>query len=279
MLNLTDNDFIRLHNYMKQHYGIDLSKKKQLIISRLSPSLSQEGYTDFSGYVDDIISGKRSDLITPLINKLTTNYTYFVREKSHFDYLMQTVLPYLTKVHQRDRVLSIWSAGCSSGEEPYTISMYLKEFLGSQAASWDTRILATDISQQILSKAKSPSYDEASLKDVPDEWRRKYFRRQPNGSWTVSPEIAQNVIFRTFNLMDPIQFKRKFDLIFCRNVMIYFDQTTKDKLVQRFYDATVPGGYLYIGHSESLSKNTCPYQYIMPAIFRKTEAGGINRGR
>ncbi len=262
MLTLTDSDFQRLYTYIKQHYGIDLSKKKQLIVSRLSHTLSSKGYRDFSAYVDDIMSGRDPDMVTAMLNKLTTNYTYFLREEDHFKYLWDVVLPDLEKKH------AIWSAGCSSGEEPYTISMYLKEYFGAQASQWDTRVLATDISQKILNTAMTASYNDESLSSLPATWKQKYFVRK-DGNYTVAPAIKQNVIFRTFNLMDPIQFKKKFDLIFCRNVMIYFDQPTKDALVRRFYNATVPGGHLFIGHSEGLTKATCPYDYIQPAIYKK----------
>ena len=153
-------------------------------------------------------------MVTDMLNKLTTNYTYFMREEEHFNYLYQTVLPDLAKKHAHDKVLSIWSAGCSSGEEPYTISMYLKDFFGSQASAWDTRNLATDISQSILAR-------------VPSSWKHKYFVKNGSGSYTIAPVIRENVIFRPFNLMDSIQFKRPFDIIFCRNVMIYFDMPTK----------------------------------------------------
>lgn len=268
MLTLTDQDFQRLYVYIKQHYGIDLSKKKQLIVSRLSHTLSAQGFKDFKSYVDDILSGRDPDMVTAMLNKLTTNYTYFLREEAHFKYFQEVVLPDLERKHARDKSLSIWSAGCSSGEEPYTISMYLKEFFGAQAGSWDTRILATDISQQILNTAQNPRYQEDSLSRLPGSWKQKYFVKDGT-SYRLADSIRQNVIFRTFNLMQPIQFRRPFDLIFCRNVMIYFDQPTKDALVKRFYNATVPGGYLFIGHSEGLNKADCPYQYIMPAIYQK----------
>lgn len=147
--------------------------------------------------------------------------------------------------------------------------MYLKDFFGSQASAWDTRILATDISQSILDTAQHPSYHEESLARVPSSWKHKYFVKNGSGSYTIAPVIRENVIFRPFNLMDSIQFKRPFDIIFCRNVMIYFDMPTKDALVRRFFQATVPGGYLFIGHSESLSKENCPYNYIVPAIYRR----------
>lgn len=269
MLTLSDADFQRLYNYIKKNYGIDLGKKRQLIVSRLSNTLIAKGYDSFTPYIDAIISGKNEEMVTGMLDKLTTNYTYFMREEAHFNYLRDTVLPNLARAHERDRVLSIWSAGCSSGEEAYTISIYLKEFFGSQASAWDTRILASDISQQILDKAKNPSYQEENLSKVPAAWKQKYFVKAADGSYTVAPIIKQNVIFQTFNLMDPIHFRRPFDLIFCRNVMIYFDQPTKAALVQRFYNVTVPGGYLFIGHSESLNKSECPYQYLMPAIYRK----------
>lgn len=242
-----------------------------MIVSRLSNMLTAKGYKDFSQYVEEIISGKDPEMVTSMLNKLTTNYTYFLREEGHFKYLWDTVLPALERRHARDKVLSIWSAGCSSGEEPYTISMYLKEYFGTQASQWDTRILATDISQQILDTATNPVYQEESLSRIPSAWKTKYFVKTPDGAYTVAPAIRQNVIFKTFNLMDPIRFRKQFDLIFCRNVMIYFDLPTKEALVRRFYDATVPGGHLFIGHSEGLPKQTCPYQYIMPAIYRKTE--------
>ena len=269
MLTLTDEDFHRLYTYIKKNYGIDLGKKRQLIVSRLSNMLTANGYTSFKPYVDEIISGQNRDMVTSMLNKLTTNYTYFMREEAHFNYLKDTVLPNLARAHERDRVLSIWSAGCSSGEEPYTISMYLKEFFGSQASCWDTRVLATDISQQILNTAQNPTYQEESLGRVPESWKQKYFVKTGGGSYCIAPAIKQNVIFRTFNLMEPIRFRRPFDLIFCRNVMIYFDQPTKVDLVRRFYNATVPGGYIFLGPTESLNKTECPYHYLMPAIYRK----------
>ncbi len=269
MLNLSDADFRRLYKYIQKNYGIDLSKKKQLIVSRLSNTLAAEGYKDFSKYVDEVVSGRNGERTIAMLNKLTTNYTYFLREEAHFEFLERTVLPAMARKHQTDHVLSIWSAGCSSGEEPYTISMYLKEYFANKPGAWDTRILATDISQKILNSAMNPSYEEEALSRLPVPWRRKYFTKSSDGSYTVAPEIKKNVIFKTFNLMDPIRFRRHFDLIFCRNVMIYFDQPTKDALVHRFYNVTTPGGYLFIGHSEGLNKNTCPYRYLMPAIYQK----------
>lgn len=268
-MELTDADFTRLYTYIKTNYGIDLSKKKQLISSRLSTTLTQNGYRNFTQYTEEIISGNNPEMVSSMLNRLTTNYTYFLREKEHFDFLKKTVLPELAARHAKDHSLSIWSAGCSSGEEPYTISMYLKEFFDSRAENWDTRILATDISQNVLSTAQSPSYTAQALEELPQDWQNKYFIKTGNNRYTVSRALRQNVIFRPFNLMEPIHFRRKFDLIFCRNVMIYFDRPTKEALVNRFFQATVPGGYLFIGHSEGLDKEHCPYEYLHPAIYQK----------
>ncbi len=271
MLPIADSDFFRLVEFVQRNYGINLSKKRQLISSRLSSTVLSMGYPGFTEYINDIITKKQASNIETMLNKLTTNYTYFMRESAHFDFFKNTILPYLVQT-KRNKTLSIWSAGCSTGQEPYTLSILLKEFLGSQASLWDTRVLATDISQKALATAKAAIYDMESIKDVPEKWKTTYFTALPNtDQCTLVPQIKSNVIFRTFNLMDPIQFKVKFDVIFCRNVMIYFDQPTKDALIQRFYQATNSGGYLLIGHSETLNKESAPYKYIMPATYRKLD--------
>ena len=232
MLPLTDKDFNRLYTYIKKNYGIDLSKKKQLIVSRLSNTLASQGYRDFSAYVDEILSGRDKEMVTAMLNKLTTNYTFFMREKEHLDYFCNNIIPEIVRRHERDKTLAIWSAGCSSGEEPYNITMFLYDYLGSRAKDWDTRILATDISAQALASARRGTYNLPDT--IPADWKRKYFTPGRDGTHTVTPAVKDNVIFQTFNLMDPIKFRRKFDVIFCRNVMIYFDQPTKDALVRRF---------------------------------------------
>lgn len=266
MMQLSDSDFQRMAKFMQSNYGINLTKKKQLINNRLATSLKAKGYNSFTEFVDQLISKRDNELMDFVLSKLTTNYTYFMREKEHYDFFTNVILPDITKKNEQKKVLSIWSAGCSTGEEPYNISMCLKEYFGVSAGAWDTRVLATDISPRVLAQAKNPSYELPN--DIPSAWKSKYFIEKPDGSYTVTPDIRKNVIFRTFNLMDPIRFKLDFDVIFCRNVMIYFDQPTKDALVKRFYNATKKGGYLMIGHSENLSKD-CPYKMLRPATFQK----------
>lgn len=272
MLEINQADFVKLINFVHKNFGIDLSKKKQLIQSRLQSTLVSKGYTNFTQYVDYITKTKNKADIEIMMNKLTTNYTYFLREKEHFDFFQNTILPYLVST-KKNKTLSIWSAGCSSGEEPYTISMYIKDFLGSQASMWDTRVLATDISMNVLSTAQKGEYDIEALKNLPEPWKKRFFTRSLSGNpamVNVSNDLKNNVIFRTFNLMEPIKFKIPFDVIFCRNVMIYFDQPTKDALINRFFNATNPGGYLLIGHSESVNHSSAKYKYVMPAIYRKS---------
>ena len=265
-MTISDADFSRLVRFIQTNYGIDLSQKRQLITGRLSTAIKQRGYHSFSDFVNHLLQAKDNDEITLLLDKLTTNYTFFMREKEHLDYFCQNIIPDIVRKHQRDKTLAIWSAGCSSGEEPYNITMFLYDYLGPQAKQWDTRILATDISAQALASARRGTYNLPDT--IPADWKRKYFVANRDGTHTVSPDVKNNVIYQTFNLMDPIKFRRKFDVIFCRNVMIYFDQPTKDALVRRFYDATVPGGYLLISASENLSQNT-PYRRLATATFQK----------
>lgn len=265
---ISEADFHRLVSFVKQKYGIDLHEKKQLITSRLANTVKGMGFKNFTEYVDYLLKSGTGDDINNLLSRLTTNYTYFMREVESFDYFTGTILPELIRANQAKKSLSIWSAGCSSGEEPYNMTMYMMDYLGTQYDQWDTRILASDLSLEALTKAKAGVYQLPDT--IPPKWRKQYFVpvKGSNGSYTVAPKVKQNVLFRQFNLMDPIQFKRKFDLIFCRNVMIYFDQPTKDALVRRFYDATVPGGYLVISKAENLSPDT-PYRRVATSIFRK----------
>jgi len=267
-LSISDADFLRLTRFVQSQYGIDLSKKRHLITARMSASLQRAGYSSFTSFIDHLLREKDPAEVQMLLDKLTTNYTFFMRETEHFDFFNKVILPDLVGKRRQQKMLSIWSAGCASGEEPYNLSMYIKDYLGPEANKWDTRILATDISNDALGKAKAGRY---LLPDtVPETWKRRYFTKAgENDEYQVTPTIRNNVIFRQFNLMDPIQFRLKFDVIFCRNVMIYFDQETKNALVNRFCGATDPGGYLLIGHSEALGQNP-GYRYLAPAIFQKT---------
>ena len=270
MVSITKKEFHRLAGFIKANYGIYLKEEKEaLVCGRLQNALLQNHFSSFSEYYDYIVSDKTGDAVVTLIDRITTNHTFFMREADHFYYFKNQVLPYLKyTIHDKD--LRIWSAGCSSGEEPYTLAMIIDEFFGKEKMWWDSKILATDISNEVLGTAIKGVYSNERIKGLPPEWKRNYLKKIDAENNTVVNQIKDNIIFRKFNLMErSFPFKRRFHTIFCRNVMIYFDTPTKTELVNRFYDVTEPGGYLFIGHSESLNREETKYRYIMPAVYRK----------
>lgn len=266
MIHLTDREFHDLVTYIKENFGINLSKKRLLIEARMYSVLLEKGVSNFSEYFERIQQNNSNELEV-MLNKLTTNHTYFMREPRHFDFLKTRILPWQVKKNS-SKVMRIWSAGCSTGEEAYTAVMVMKEFFGLDH-SWDTRILATDISTHVLQSAKVGIYAEESLKDIPPTWEKRYFKRIGDQTYELNEEIKKEVLFRRLNLMDPFPFHQPFDLIFCRNVMIYFDQQTKNELIKKYYNILKPGGYLFIGHSETVQRDVVDYKYIEPSIYQK----------
>jgi chemotaxis protein methyltransferase CheR len=270
MLKITQEEFERLANYIQANYGIHLHDEKQnLVLGRLQNVLLQNDFKTFTDYFNYVLADKTGEAAATLINRITTNHTYFMREVEHFYYFRDKVLPYLKTVI-RDNDLRVWSAGCSSGEEPYTLAMLVDEYMGKEKLWWDTKILATDISSKALEEAKSGVYSNQEIATLPTNWRLNYFKKLDNENSVIADRIKNEVIFRKFNLMEEVfPFKRKFHVIFCRNVMIYFDAPTKNKLVEKFYNHLEYGGYLFIGHSESLDREKTKFKYVMPALFRK----------
>lgn len=246
--------------------GINLSGKVELVQSRLSKRLTQlklENYDSYFQLVENDASG--SERIW-MIDALTTNKTSFYREMDHFEFLEKSVLPFL-----KERRLRIWSAACSTGEEPYSIAIELRECL-PQIDSWDAKILATDLSTRVLKLAQQGVYGAEKLKPIAAPLWKKYFDpgyASGQNNWRIKPEVAKLVRFAQLNLMDEFPMKGPFDFIFCRNVMIYFDKPTREVLVNRFYKLLKPGGFLFVGHSESLNGTTHNYKYIQPAIYQK----------
>ena len=268
MISMTDEEFVKLTTYVKNTYGINLTKKRVLIEGRLSNMLRQRGFNSFGEYMQVLFQDSSGNEVTTLLNKLTTNHSFFMREAEHFNFLASDVLPFLEKNHP-NRDLRIWSAGCSAGQEAYTMAMAIDEYFGPNKHLWDTTILATDISMNVLEKAKSAIYTSDNIKDIPERWRKKYFVPLEDGNFQVCEKIKKEVIFKVGNLMEPFSYKKPFDLIFCRNVMIYYDGPTKENLINKFYDCTANGGFLFIGHSEVINRNTTRYNYIKPAIYQR----------
>lgn len=270
MLTITNKEFCLLTAYIHDNYGIRLKEEKRaLVLGRLQNVLLQFNFNSFSEYFDFVLADKTGEAATTLINRITTNHTFFMREADHFFYFRDKALPQIAKA-AKDKDLRIWSAGCSSGEEPYTLAMVMDEFFGAAKIWWDTKILATDISTKVLDEASKGIYENEEIEAVPSHWKLNYFKKINKENSMVADKLKNDVIFRKFNLMDEVfPFRRKFHVIFCRNVMIYFDGKTKNELVKKFYDCTEYGGYLFIGHSESLNREETKYKYVMPAIYRK----------
>lgn len=270
-MNISDSEFQRLHDFMRHTYGVNLEKKRSLIEGRLSNMLTQNNYTNFGEYINDVMSDKTGELVGQLVEKLTTNYTYFMREEAHYNFMTNAFLPeWVSKIKDND--IRIWSAGCSSGEEPFTIAMVLDEYFGYNKSHWDTTVLATDISTKVLREAKKGIFPASHLDKLPPSWKSKYFMPAGPDKVKIVDSIAKEVVFSRFNLMDDFKFKKKFHLIFCRNVMIYFDKPTKENLTRKFYDILEMGGYLFIGLSESFPGIYSNFEQVSPAIYRKGPA-------
>ena len=267
---ISNNEFELFRAHIKKRYGINLSdEKKTLVYSRLRSVIEQLGLSSFEEYYDCILKDKDGDLTKKFVDKITTNHTFFMREREHFNYLVSNVLPAIEERHAGSKDVRLWCAGCSSGEEAYTLQILLQEYF-ERKSGWDISMLATDISNQMLNKAYKGIYPKAGIDELPKEWRTKYFENYDSENMIVKDFLKKNMNFSRLNFIeDPFKFKKPFQVIFCRNVMIYFDAETRAGLVKRFYDASESGAYLFIGQSESLGYSDTEYKYIMPAVYKK----------
>ena len=270
MLTITEQEFTQLASFIHEHYGIRLKKeKKTLVLGRLGNTISRQGFGNFSDYYQHLMADTTGKATFELLDKITTNHTFFMREPQHFAFFKEEILPWMQRA-ATDKDVRIWSAGCSKGQEPYTLAMLLKDYFGPNFQQWDADILATDISSAALRSAKEGTYSAEEVTGLPKNWIQKYFNRESDGKYKVKEELKQQVIFRNFNLMNQsFPFKKKFHVIFCRNVMIYFDTPTKKQLIQKFYHQLQPGGYLLIGHSETLGNDRSGFHYIRLATYRR----------
>jgi chemotaxis protein methyltransferase CheR len=221
---------------------------------------------DFDSYIRFISTEQGRDELGPMIDVMTTNKTSFFREPEHFAFLKEKVLPELNGGRIR-----LWTAACSSGEEAYSLAMLIRDELPG-IEKRDMRILATDISKRMLEKARSAVYPEDALESLPAGYLQKYFTPLRHGTarlHRVTESVRTMVLPAWLNLMDAWPMKGPFQVIFCRNVMIYFDRPTQQRLIQRFFELIEPGGYLFVGHSEGLSAISHQFRYIRPAVYRK----------
>lgn len=275
---LADKEFDFIRHVIGENAGIVLGpNKRQLVQGRLARRLRELGLPTYEAYCDHIRDSGPEELVG-LINALTTNVTSFFRENHHFEALASYMIPEAMQRNQQSRRLRLWSAGCSTGEEPYCLAMTLAESIPA-AMRWDVKILATDIDSEVIGFAQRGVYPLDRLASVPQERLRRGFRKgvgANEGQALVNPDIARLVSFRTLNLMHSWPMTGPFDVIFCRNVMIYFDQPTREKLVSRFASLLAPDGYLCLGHSESIHAGTAPFRLVGKTIYRKT--GSSARG-
>jgi chemotaxis protein methyltransferase CheR len=266
-----DYDFLcrLIYEHSRIHLGPD---KKILVASRLGKRLREHGLNSYSEYCELLRSPAGPEEMTFLIDRISTNHTTFYREMKHFDFLRDAVIP-LWRAARRGEPFRIWSAASSSGEEPYTIAIHLAEhFAPAESGRWT--IDATDISTRVLEIAQRGVYEVERLASIAPEVLRRHFQRGSNqwaGHFRVKDELRQRVTFRHINLLEAnYPFAHAFDLIFCRNVMIYFDRPTQETLVRQLADKLVPGGHLLVGHSESLSGVRHNLRLVQPAVYHKS---------
>jgi len=273
---LSQNDFTRLSSFIYRELGIKMPASKSTMLNgRLNKRLRALSLPNFTDYCDFLFSdqGKEEEMVH-LINAVTTNKTDFFREPSHFEYLTETALPVLQKLRRFEprRKVKIWSAGCSTGEEPYTLAMVLAEVQAAQQGfSYD--ILATDISTRVLDVARRAVYPLERIEPVTNIYRKKYLLRgrdKNNPQIRIAPELRKQIRFGRLNFMaDDFGLPEMVDIIFCRNVIIYFDKQTQEKLMNKFSQYLNQGGYLFLGHSESLHGYNTPLTQVAPTIYRK----------
>lgn len=273
LLRMNDRTFERFSEFIKTELGIKMpASKKTLLEARLQKRLRELCMNSHDEYCEYLFSAAGMEEELPnLVDVVTTNTTDFFREPKHFELLSSTVLPEVLARRSASRSVNIWSAGCSSGEEPYTLSMVLSEF-GRLNPGFTFSILATDISTQVLRMAVRAIYPESKIAPIPSECRKRYLLRSKDRTRKVvriAKEARSHVRFRRLNFMEEFTFDGQLDIIFCRNVVIYFDRQTQETLFSRFCRKLAPGGYLFIGHSESLAGMDLPLEPVAPTVYRR----------
>ncbi|WP_439182002.1 CheR family methyltransferase [Carboxylicivirga taeanensis] len=267
---LSEKDFKAFSDFIYKEYGIKMPPVKRVMLQgRLLKRLRELNMRTYSEYKEYFFSkeGQKKEIYS-FLNVVTTNKTDFFREPVHFDFLRNEVLPQ----HKGSGLFKVWSAGCSSGEEPYTISIVLNEYQ-REAPGFNFAIHGSDISNKVLETAAKGVYAESKIAVIPLELKKRYFLKSKDRvtpTVRVKPELQRNVLLKHVNLMDShYDMNETFDVVFCRNVLIYFDRVTQERVISKLCNYLKPGGIFFIGHSESLSGMNVPLEHIRPTIFRK----------
>lgn len=277
VLKISPSEYEAIRKLIYDRAGINLGANKQhLIQARLNNHLERAGLEDFEAYYNSVISDSTGEQLAELIDAISTNTTYFFREAEHFNFLANNLSCRMAQMHlkRQEYCFRIWSAGCSSGEEPYSIAMVVHQAI-SNSPKIQAKILATDIWRQAVSRGQSGRYEQRSVQTVPERYRQRYFTKvscQDPPRLRVTETIRSMVKFAQLNLMaKTFPFRHGFDYIFCRNVMIYFDRRTQEQLLGRFYRYLKPGGFVIVGHCESLNSIRHKFKYIQPTIYQKPD--------
>jgi chemotaxis protein methyltransferase CheR len=267
----TDDDFNRIRSLVNLHTGISVSEaKRELVYSRLARRLRHLGINTFESYCRLVETGDSSE-VPQFVNAITTNLTAFFREIHHFQFLAEKALPELLIRNSKERNLRIWSAGCSTGEEPYSIAITVRNFLADKPG-WNVKILATDIDSNVLNAASRGVYAEERIHSLPAETLQSSFKKglgSNQGFVKISADLQDMISFRQLNLNEPWPMRSVFDVIFCRNVVIYFSKQNQRTLFDRFANALSPEGFLFIGHSESLFSVSNRFELIGKTVYRR----------
>jgi len=277
-ISLTDNEFRKVGEFIQESVGIKMPPEKKVMLEgRLRKRLKCLGIGSFSKYFEYLFSKKgMEDELIHMIDVITTNKTDFFREPTHFDFLIQNVLPDLITAHGSGigENLMVWSAGCSTGEEAYSIAMVLEEF-GERYPGFrfGYRILATDVSTKVLIIGIRAIYSEEDAEPVPLEFRKKYLLKSKNPQRElvrIIPRLRERVKFRNLNFLDEdFGFREPMDIVFCRNVLIYFEKSMQEKILRKIVEKLKIGGFLFIGHSETLLDMNLPLQMVAPTIYKR----------
>ncbi|MBU0508579.1 protein-glutamate O-methyltransferase [bacterium] len=273
-ITLTDKDFKSVREIVYELAGINLHEgKRELVVARLSKRIRQLNMRNVGEYLSYVREQNTQEELVSMLDALSTNLTSFWRESQHFDYVAEHTIPWIVARTDRDKdwKVRLWSAGCSSGEEPYGLAMLLTHRL-ERPNRYDLKILATDLSTRVLGIAHNGVYTEERVKPVPPDIRRRFFHEVKTAwgkEYRVMDEVKALVSYARLNLMESWPMKGPMDFIFCRNVMIYFDKSTQARLVTRFFELLRPGGTLFIGHSESLTGIEHRFRYVRPTIYEK----------
>ncbi len=276
---MSERDLARIRDFIRSELGISLGEEKAALLrARLRDIFAKRGFSSMGEYADWLIDVRERAGLSELADAISTNHTFFYRESEHFEHLENVSLP---EWIERQRVkndfdLRVWCAAASTGEEPYTLGMILEELVGDAVAPWKAGVLGTDVCQDVLERARRGVYAEEAVQKLPQRWVTRFFEKGDPCELVVRPDLRRAMTFRRLNLLrHPFPFRTKFHVVFCRNVMIYFDSDLRHRIADRIYDSMEHGGYLYLGLSETLNRGESRFEFVAPGIFRKPETDSV----